>query len=107
MENEERPSSGPASPTTNVLRARSGPLKFDLWDLACGLVAEFEEFRLGEPEAVGDEAVRERLDRGVQIADCAIVIAPRHLQLVFDGGELVLEIAEIGVGLEFGIGLGD
>lgn len=50
--------------------------------------------------------VRKRLDVGVEVADSAAVVAPRHLQLILKFGELVLLGEEILVGLELRIGLG-
>ena len=48
-------------------------------------------------EEIGDDVGGEGLDHRVEIANRAIVIAPRHLDFILDTGEFILEIAKIGV----------
>ena len=45
--------------------------------------------------------------RDVEVAHGAVVVAPRHLQLILELGDLILQREEILVGLELRIGLGD
>lgn len=47
------------------------------------------------------------MDLDVEIAHRAVVVAARHLQLIFNFGELVLQLQEVLVGLELRIGLGE
>src|SRR4051812_47521772 len=67
-------------------------------------VAILVEFGFGEAHRPRDHHVGEGLNARIEVADGGVVIAPRALELLLDGAELVLELAEIVVGLEVGIG---
>ena len=56
-------------------------------------------------QRAGDQRTRKRLDRDVEIAHRAVVVAARHLQLIFDVGQLVLQFEKVLVGLELRVGL--
>src|ERR1700722_3787345 len=58
-------------------------------------VVELEEGFCAEAEHPGHEVVRKRLDRDVEVAHRAVVVAPRHLQLVLDAGQLLLQGEEV------------
>src|SRR6516225_2513052 len=70
-------------------------------------VLELEERLLAEAQRAGKEIVGKRLDADVEVARGAVVVAARHLQLILDLGQLLLQAQEILVGLEARIGLGD
>src|SRR6266850_4282114 len=84
---------------------RSAP-EGDARDLAVFGALELEVRSLGEPEEQRDLVRREAVDRGVEVADDRVVVAPRVLDRLLDLGQRRLEIAEVLVGLEVGIGLG-
>src|SRR5581483_12268893 len=71
-----------------------------------GLVG-FEKMLFMHAGDVCNQNIRESLDRDVEVAHRAVVVAPRHLQLVLDVGELGLQFQEILVGLELRVGFGD
>src|SRR5262252_7454088 len=52
------------------------------------------------------QARGKRLHGDIQVALRAVVVAPRHLQLILDIGVLLLQFEEVLVGLELGIGFG-
>ena len=60
-----------------------------------------------KPKPPATRLLGEGLDQRVQVPRGAVVVAPGHLELVLDLRELALELAEVGVGLELGIGLGE
>ena len=70
-------------------------------------ILDLVERLLAEAEALRDKHGREGLDRGVEVAHRRVVVAPRLLHLVLDRREFRLQLAEIGVGLQLRIGLGD
>src|ERR1700681_534585 len=70
-------------------------------------VLELEERLLPEAEHARHHIVGEGLNADVQVAHGAVVVAARHLQLILDLGQLLLQGEKILVGLELRIGLGD
>ena len=68
---------------------------------------DLEEVRQREAEGAGDEVRRERLDDRVVVAHGAVVVAPRHLQVVLHLGEPLLQLEEALAGAQLRIGLGD
>ncbi|ENN89004.1 hypothetical protein RHSP_02688 [Rhizobium freirei PRF 81] len=70
-------------------------------------VGDLEIGLLDEAEGAGDEIVRESLDLDVQIARCTVVIAARHLDLVFRRLQRLLQLDEARIGLQVGIGFGN
>ena len=72
---------------------------------ASAAVLELEERLLLEAERARQQHIGERLDADVEVAHGAVVVAPRHLDLVLDVRKLVLQIEEILVGLELWISL--
>src|SRR6266850_1284583 len=85
---------------------RSAP-EGDARDLAVFGALELEVRSLGEPEEQRDLVRREAVDRGVEVADDRVVVAARVLDRLLDLGQRRLEIAEVLVGLEVGIRLGE
>jgi hypothetical protein len=71
-------------------------------------VGDLEEITLLDAEKVADNDVGwEALDRRVQLADGAIVEAARHFDLVLGVRKFVLQVEEILVGFEVGIGFAE
>ena len=70
-------------------------------------VLDFEELSDREAERACDDEARERLHRVVVGEHGVVVDLPADGDLVLRLGELGLELAEVLVGLELGIGLGD
>ena len=68
---------------------------------------EIEEVDRLEVEALRDQHAGEALARGVIFGGGVVEEAARGGDLVFDVGEFALQLLEIGVGLEVGIGFGD
>ena len=62
---------------------------------------------LFEAERAGDHHVGEGFDLRVQVANRGVVIAPRALEMLLDLRQFFLKLAEIRVGLEVRIGLGN
>ena len=77
----------------------------DLRYLALRLV-RLEELALREAERACEDDARERLDRVVVGQHRVVVDLPRDRDAVLGAGELVLELAEVLVGLQLGVGLG-
>src|SRR3954470_24728917 len=74
-------------------------LERDLRHGAVGGLFDLKILPLLEFELLGDKVAREGLDHRVEIADRAIVVAARHLDLVFEGAELLLQFEEVGARL--------
>src|SRR5690242_17760123 len=74
--------------------------------LDCRVVVLVEGL-FGEAHGTSDESRRETLDGRVEVANGRIVIAPRSLQLPFNAGQLILQLEEVLIRLELGIGLGN
>ena len=70
-------------------------------------VSYFVERLGGVVEHPGDQVRREHLDPVVEVADGAVVVLPGVGDVVFDELELVLQVDEIGVGLEIRISFRD
>src|SRR5690349_10842487 len=80
--------------------ARSMALQLDLRH--GGLVGA-RQFEIGPrlmPGHAGDEATWEYQHEHVQVSDSAVVVAPRHLQFVFELAQLSLKLKKIRTGLE-------
>ena len=73
---------------------------------ACGAASGSKKWLFLEAGSARDQHIGKRLDADVEVAHGAVVVAPRHLQLILDLGELGLQLEEILVGLELRIGLG-
>src|ERR1700741_5609757 len=86
--------------------AERGSRKRYLWCRAVGGVVDLEELRALEAEHAGDEVRGCLLDHDVVVAHRTVVVAPRELNLVLDFREVVLQLLEVGAGLQFRIGLG-
>src|SRR2546427_5756226 len=85
---------------------RSAP-EGDARDLAVFGTVELEIPPLGEPEEQRDLVGGKAVDRRVEVADDRVVVAARALDRVLDLLERRLEVAEVLVGLEVGIRLGE
>src|SRR6266850_962846 len=104
-----------ASPpsTTSATRAagaslRGIPLELHLRRLVERLAllgANIEELLRGEPERAGEEHSGELLDAGVVLLHGIVEEAAGGRELVLDVGELGLQLLEVLVCLEVGIGL--
>src|SRR6476660_9131835 len=70
-----------------------------------GGIVVLVKWLFGEAHRTRDQYRRETLDRRIQVANGRVVIAPGALQFTLDIGELVLELQEVRIGLELGIGL--
>src|SRR6185503_10343699 len=77
------------------------------WRRALRLVAELEVVAPADAEAPGDDVPGERLDRGVEIADDGVVVAPGVLDRVLEAGELALKLQEVLVRPQLWVALGD
>src|SRR5690606_27289417 len=64
------------------------------------VIGKLKKLRLRETERTRDEIARELVDLDIIVAHHAVIIAPRRLDIMFDGGELALQIQEIFVGFE-------
>ncbi len=80
-----------------------GGASADLRRGALGGVVELEEGALRKAADAGDQIAREGLHQHVLIAHGAVVIAPRHLQFVFQIAEIALQLEEIAAGFQIGI----
>src|SRR2546426_6419210 len=102
---------GAAQARTSVRSRRVRPMRSapegDARDLTVFGTLELEVRSLGEPEEQRDLVRREAVDRGVEVADDRVVVAARVLDHLLDLGQRRLEIAEVLVGLEVGIRLGE
>src|SRR5471030_2948725 len=67
--------------------------------------ADIEEGALGKAEDAGKQRGRELLDAGVKFLHRVVVEPARGSELVLDVGNLRLQLHEVLVGLEVGIGL--
>jgi len=70
------------------------------------LGAEIEELLLAKSESAGEQRCREPLDAGIVFLHRVVEEASRRRDLVLEIGELHLQLLEILVGLQVGIGLG-
>ena len=77
---------------------RHGPL---------GRIVQAKEFARLEAHHPCDDPGRELRDRGIEVANHGVVVAPRVLQMVFDIGQRGLQRGEARGRLELGIRLGD
>src|SRR6185312_763049 len=84
-------------------RPRSWPRQRDLRRSALGGVVELEEGALRKAAEPGDQIAREGLHQHVLIARGAVVIAPRHLQFIFQAAEVALQLEEIAAGFQIGV----
>src|SRR4051794_14540441 len=71
------------------------------------LATEVEELLRREAERAREQGGRELLDAGVVLLHRIIEEAPRGGELVFEVAELGLQLLEIGVGLEVRVGLAE
>ena len=65
--------------------------------------SSWKKARCEKPPSAGDQIAREGLHQHVLIARGAVVIAPRHLQFVFQVAEVALQLEEIAAGFQIGI----
>src|SRR5437667_298091 len=71
----------------------------DLWDGGV-LLRDLEVVAPAEAEDPGQQRVGEGLNRGVVLPDRAVVVLPGEADLVLGGGQLLLELHDVLVGLE-------
>src|SRR6266516_2414757 len=71
----------------------------DLWDGGV-LLRDLEVVAPAEAEDPGQQRVGEGLNRGVVLPDRAVVMLPGETDLVLGGGQLLMELHDILVGLE-------
>src|SRR5690606_9317198 len=83
-----------AAPPARTTRRRSSGLERNLGNRPARLV-RLEEGPLREAEQAGNQVAREGLHEDVEVAGGAVVIAPRHLDLVLDAGERGLQLQEV------------
>ena len=83
---------------------RRGVAEVDL-DVAAGRLVHLEVLALVEVELVGDDVRGDRLDLGVIAVDGVVVELPRVGDAALGAGELLLQVEEVLVRLEVGVGL--
>ena len=86
--------------------ARSAQTEVDVRDVL-GLRLGVEEVALGEAEHAGDQHSREGLDAGVVVEHGGVVMLARERDLVLGGGQLLLELEDVLIGLELRVVLDD
>src|SRR5262245_8169210 len=92
--------------TLGTMTAPSLLLERDLGRLALRLVFQLEELHRLEVEHPADHVGREDRQGLVVLADRVVVVLAGEADLVLGAGELLLELHEVLVGLQVGIGLG-
>src|SRR5437667_10573577 len=97
-----------------TLGTKLGPLcwaiplaELHLWDLAVRLVGELEVLLRLEAERAGEQVRREGLERGVEVADVAVVEAAGEGDLVLGRSEVLREVLELLDRLQLRVVLGD
>src|SRR4051794_29631313 len=81
-------------------------LELDLGRFALGALLDLEVLALADAEGVGEHVPRKRLRLGVQAQHAVVVELARVGDAALGAGQLLLQVEEVGVGLEVGIRLG-
>src|SRR3954468_6092609 len=82
-------------------------LELHVGRFALGALLDLEVLALADAEGVGEDVARERLGLRVQAEHRVVVELPGVGDAALRSGQLLLQVEEVGVGLEVGIRLGD